>query len=195
MTFMNSKTWTRAATASMVALALVGFGGSVALADDDDEIHASGAVTIQESFFYDCFDNTLFDSGSPAGLGSSWCFEGQQIRLNGTLDGVGAGLDGTFFRGTDDGSFGTFGTIIWSFKGVLGDSQEGNFTAISSFRANCCASLVQVDLTFTVVEGSGMAGLEGICGGGTMSTAFTSDFAQALGSYDFTFSLGDECEG
>lgn len=79
-----------------------------------------------------------------------------------------------------------------SFTGTI-DGRTGTFAAtVTLISDRSDPSLYVFKGTFTVIEGSGQEGLEGICGGGTTlgsgppAGPFTTN-------YDFTFRFGDAC--
>ena len=92
-----------------------------------------------------------------------------------------------------------FQTNMGSFWGTLDGSKPGSFSLIAHVVADrsrcvrgvpCPPSLVPIEGTFVVVEGTGMGALEGICGGGTLHTSPTG-----IGSdYDYSFRFGQDCK-
>jgi len=91
-----------------------------------------------------------------------------------------------------------FQTNTGSFWGTLDDSKPGSFSFIIHLvtdrpfceRGKPCAGPNPISGNLVVVEGTGMDGLEGICGGGTFHMSSTG-----VGTdYDFTFRFGKDCK-
>ncbi len=90
-----------------------------------------------------------------------------------------------------------------SFFGTL-DGLRGSFSNINHVVADrsrcrpgvpCPGSLIPVEGRLTVVEGTGMGELEGICGGGTFKSVLDSTgLPTGVAEYDFTFRFGKDCK-
>jgi len=89
-----------------------------------------------------------------------------------------------------------------NFFGRL-DGLRGSFSNINHVVADrsrcvqgvpCPGSLIPVEGRFTVVEGTGMGELEGVCGGGTFKSALNSSgLPTGVIEYDFMFRFGKDC--
>ena len=84
-----------------------------------------------------------------------------------------------------------------TFWGVLmvPDRLEGSFSFIvhlvgDRMNCSCPPGVVPFEGKFVVVEGTGMGGLEGICGGGSFKS---TGVAGVPTDYDYTFRFGQDC--
>jgi hypothetical protein len=114
----------------------------------------------------------------------------------GTLNGKATSLS-TITRDASSPTNPGTATALGTFRGTVGDSDPGIFSFIVSYIADrsacgsgCPPGTIKFDATFTVVEGSGMNGLAGICGGGTWNSLSST----SAGTYDFTFRFGNDCK-
>src|SRR2546422_4341336 len=90
-----------------------------------------------------------------------------------------------------------------NFFGRL-DGLRGSFSNINHVvadRSRCVPGvprpgrLIPVEGRLTVVEGTGMGELEGICGGGTFKSVLdSSGLPTGVAEYDFTFRFGKDCK-
>ena len=81
-----------------------------------------------------------------------------------------------------------FQTNPGTFWGTLAGSGPGSFSFIAHLVANRALPGAPIDGRFVVVEGTGIGGLEGICGGGIFTTG------SAGTDYDYTFRFGRDCK-
>ena len=88
-------------------------------------------------------------------------------------------------------------SALGTFRGTVGDSDSGVFAYVMSYTSDrsdcgsgCPPGAIKYDGTLTVVEGSGIDGLAGICGGGTWKASSST----LTGTYDFTFHFGKDCK-
>ena len=99
----------------------------------------------------------------------------------------------------------TYQTNIGSFIGAL-NGVKGSFSTIlhleidrsgcPALPAACPARLTPLNGALSVVPGSGLRGLEGICGGGTFESILdpvTNENTQRT-AYDFRFRFGRDCK-
>jgi len=98
----------------------------------------------------------------------------------------------------------SFTTAITNVKGTLAGSEPGSFSAIFASKADrsdcnppknpgCPPGIARFEGRLVVIEGTGLGGFEGICGGGT----FKGEGNSAIGfvsTYDFTFRFGKDCK-
>jgi len=90
-----------------------------------------------------------------------------------------------------------------SFFGRL-DGLRGSFSNINHVVADrsrcvqgvpCPGNRIPVEGRLTVVEGTGMGELEGICGGGAFKSVLdSSGLPTGVAEYDFTFRFGKDCK-
>ncbi len=95
-----------------------------------------------------------------------------------------------------------FQTNIGTFVGTLDRSEPGSFSSITHTVVDracrfqpvpCQPGQIPAEGKFVVVEGSGMGGLEGICGGGSFKSVLDGGLSTGVTEFDFTFRFGKDC--
>jgi hypothetical protein len=86
------------------------------------------------------------------------------LEYTGVVEGTGIGLM-TITQDLDT-NIARASTIL-TFYGRVGDSEPGTMTIIGTLISDRSGPIYKAQGTKVVVEGSGLAGLEGICGGGS----------------------------
>lgn len=174
--------------ASLAAVLLMASIGPSLLAsasdDDDDIINATGDFIIEE------VPLSRTDTFMAPHL-----IINRLLRITLTEDLVGTILGHEILLSNLATSNGV-GSLRETFDGVVGDSDPGTFTAIVTVLSDLSAfPIVTFEASFVIVEGSGLAGLEGICGGGIITgVADASSTDPTVASYDLNIAYGDNCE-
>ncbi|MFQ6095405.1 MAG: hypothetical protein ACE5NN_04615 [Candidatus Bathyarchaeia archaeon] len=114
--------------------------------------------------------------------------------FSGTLVGNATGLQHLTQRLNENKSI---ITAIGSFWGTVGESDVGTFSSIFTVYTDLSAFYagegpITWEGKIVVIEGTGMGGLEGICGGGTITGEYPPTF---LTTYDLEFRFGKACNG
>ncbi len=89
---------------------------------------------------------------------------------------------------------GTFSGTLELEPGTL--SKPGSFALLSHFvtdRSDLTVPFLPIEGRLVVVEGSGMGGLEGICGGGSFKSVLEGGLSTGVTEFDFTFRFGKDC--
>ena len=122
---------------------------------------------------------------------------GERVRTRNVIATFSGDLVGdTFYLSSvrDDPSAPTpresYTSYVATFIGTLKGSEPGSFASVAHIR-----TVINADGSFTfkgttsITHGSGMRGMEGICGGGT----FEGGTGQPT-TYDYTFRFGKDCK-
>ncbi len=115
--------------------------------------------------------------------------------FTGTMEGTGTGVNSQLIN-LKTGK--AFNSAYGHFVGTVGDSEPGSFARFWTWTLDI-PTLRGEEGNYTwegyhwVIEGTGMGGLEGICGGGTFEGYGTPELGFTT-TYDFEFRFGEACK-
>jgi hypothetical protein len=134
----------------------------------------------------------------PAGAGSANASMGTHANF-GTFTGGMSGTNSILLEGDGPSTGGFYESFMGPFVGTVGHSSPGSFTTIGTAYCSCNGSAPwTLSGTISAVDGSGVFGLTGICGGGTWSGTSLPDATGLNGTtftvtYNATFMFGALC--
>jgi len=183
----------------LLAAGLVAMGQSSA-ASNSAEIRATGTFTT-------AFSSNICQPGQPIPSQPPPCVPSQTVgNLNilsryavSTFTGSLAGTSLSLHTNARDDvvEHKAFVTTVGTFWGTL-DGLQGSFSFDSHFvtdRSDLTLPVLPIEGKLVVVEGTGMGGLEGTCGGGTFKSVLNSSgLPTGVAEYDFTFRFGKDCK-
>ena len=149
---------------------------------DDKGIHATGTISTAVAYV----------AGTSVVSGNTVLTRGTVSTFSGSLSGTGTSLQQRIATALSSES-----VQYGEFTGTLAGSAKGTYASIDTITGDtsgcpCPPGTITFSGTTVIVAGSGMGGLEGICGGGTFSGVgdpvhgFTT-------TYDYTFHFGGSC--
>jgi hypothetical protein len=159
-------------------------------------VHVTGTWTATIEYYLS--ENGGLMVPYPAGAGSTNDSMGTHANF-GTLTGGMSGTGSILLQGDGPSTGGFYESYVGPFVGTVGRSSTGSFTTIGSVYCSCNGSGPwTVSGTISAVDGSGMFGLAGICGGGTFTGASLPDETGLNGTifnltYNATFMFGAQC--
>jgi len=179
---------------------LVGGGaflvGQASAAPNGQRVHVTG--TLIATIEYYLSENGGLAVPYPAGAGSAGESMGTHANF-GTYTGGMSGTTSLLLQGEGPLAGTFYESLIGPFVGTVGRSSSGIFTTVGSVYCSCNGSAPwTISGTISAVDGSGMFGLTGICGGGTYSGTSLPNATGLNGTpftvtYNATFMFGALC--